>query len=230
MLIRDKRLGIPAMILAVLIAFSRLYLYVHYPTDVLAGIIIGILLFPFDAVGLSFPRLFINESIVVNVKYLIVGVLFIIASLTDFVDGRIARKYNLVTDLGKMLDAIADKILVDSVLIILASSGFISPVIAVIIIVRDIIVNAVKMAAGNAGNVVAASWTGKVKTTFLMIGITLTLFYNLPFELINIRISDITLIIACVLAIVSAIQYINANKQYISEKPIKNEDIEKIDV
>ena len=196
----------------------------------LTGIIIGILLFPFDAVGLSFPRLFINESIVVNVKYLIVGVLFIIASLTDFVDGRIARKYNLVTDLGKMLDAIADKILVDSVLIILASSGFISPVIAVIIIVRDIIVNAVKMAAGNAGKVVAASWTGKVKTTFQMIGITLTLFYNLPFELINIRISDITLIIACVLAIVSAIQYINANKPYISEKPVKNEDIEKIDV
>ena len=196
----------------------------------LTGIIIGILLFPFDAVGLSFPRLFINESIVVNVKYLIVGVLFVIASLTDFVDGRIARKYNLVTDLGKMLDAIADKILVDSVLIILASSGFISPVIAVIIIVRDIIVNAVKMAAGNAGKVVAASWTGKVKTTFQMIGITLTLFYNLPFELINIRISDFTLIIACVLAIVSAIQYINANKQYISEKPVKNEDIEKIDV
>lgn len=196
----------------------------------LTGIIIGILLFPFDAVGLSFPRLFINESIVVNVKYLVVGVLFIIASLTDFIDGRIARKRNLVTDLGKMLDAIADKILVDSVLIILSSSGFISPVISVIIIVRDIVVNAVKMAAGNAGKVVAASWTGKVKTTFQMIGVTLTLFYNLPFELINIRISDIMLIISCVLAIVSAIQYISANKKYISEKPVKNEDIEKIDI
>lgn len=196
----------------------------------LTGIIIGILLFPFDAVGLSFPRLFINESIVVNVKYLVVGVLFIIASLTDFIDGRIARKRNLVTDLGKMLDAIADKILVDSVLIILSSSGFILPVISVIIIVRDIVVNAVKMAAGNAGKVVAASWTGKVKTTFQMIGITLTLFYNLPFELINIRISDIMLIISCVLAIVSAIQYISANKKYISEKPVKNEDIEKIDI
>lgn len=196
----------------------------------LTGIIIGILLFPFDAVGLSFPRLFINESIVVNVKYLVVGVLFIIASLTDFIDGRIARKRNLVTDLGKMLDAIADKILVDSVLIILSSSGFISPVISVIIIVRDIVVNAVKMAAGNAGKVVAASWTGKVKTTFQMIGITLTLFYNLPFELINIRISDIMLIISCALAIVSAIQYISANKKYISEKPVKNEDIEKIDI
>lgn len=197
---------------------------------VLAGIIIGLLLFPFDAIGLSFPRLFINESIVVNVKYLIVGILFIIASFTDFLDGHLARKNNQVTDLGKMLDAIADKILVDSVLIILSSSGFISPVIAVIIIVRDIIVNAVKMAAGNAGKVVAASWTGKVKTTFQMIGIILTLFYNLPFELINIRISDIALIIACILAIVSAIQYINVNKEYIGQKKENNDDAERIEV
>lgn len=197
---------------------------------VLAGIIIGLLLFPFDAIGLSFQRLFINESLVVNVKYLIVGVLFIIASFTDFLDGYLARKNNQVTDLGKMLDAIADKVLVDSVLIILSSSGFISPVIAVIIIIRDIIVNAVKMAAGNAGKVVAASWTGKVKTTFQMIGITLTLFYNLPFELINIRISDIALIIACILTIVSAIQYINANKEFINPKKVNRDDAEKIDV
>ena len=194
----------------------------------LTGIIVTILLFPFDAVGLSFPRLFINEEMVINIKYIVVGILFIIASLTDFLDGYLARKNNQVTNLGKMLDAIADKILVDSVLIILSSSGFISPVIAVIIIIRDIIVNAVKMAAGNAGKVVAASWTGKVKTVFQMVGITLTLFYNLPFELINIRISDITLVIACILAIVSAVQYISANKQYISEK--KQEVIEKIEV
>lgn len=197
---------------------------------VLAGIIIALLLFPFDAMGLSFPRLFINESIVVNIKYLIAGVLFIIASLSDFLDGYLARKNNQITDLGKMLDAIADKILVDSVLVILSSSGFISPVIAVIIIVRDIVVDAVKMSASNKGKVVAASWTGKVKTTFQMIGITLTLFYNLPFELINIKISDISLIIACILAIVSAIQYINSNKQYIFEKYEIVDDIEKIDI
>lgn len=196
----------------------------------LSGVIIALLLFPFDAMGLSFPRLFINESIVVNIKYLIAGILFIIASLTDFLDGYLARKRNQITDLGKMLDAIADKILVDSVLVILSSSGFISPVVAVIIIVRDIIVDVVKMTAGNKGKVVAASWTGKVKTTFQMVGITLTLFYNLPFELINIKISDITLIIACILAVVSAIQYINANKQYFSEKTVVIDDIEKIDI
>lgn len=194
----------------------------------LTGVIVTILLFPFDAVGLSFPRLFINEEMVINIKYIVVGILFIIASLTDYLDGYLARKNNQVTNLGKMLDAIADKILVDSVLIILASYGFISPVIPVIIIIRDIVVNAVKMAAGNAGKVVAASRIGKVKTAFQMVGITLTLFYNLPFELINIRISDITLVIACILAIISAIQYISTNKQYITEK--KQEVIEKIEV
>ena len=183
----------------------------------LTGIIIGILLFPFDAVGLSFPRLFINESIVVNVKYLIVGVLFVIASLTDFVDGRIARKYNLITDFGKMIDAIADKILVNPILIILAASGFISPIIPVIIIARDSVVNSIKMIAGSKGQVVAAIKMGKLKTASLMVGITLTLFYNLPFELYNLKISDALLIIACVLSIISAAQYYSMNKKIIFE-------------
>ena len=191
---------------------------------ILSIVICILLIFPFSAIGFSFPV--IRTIVDIDSKYVIAGIIFIIASITDFLDGYLARKNNQVTNLGKMLDAIADKILVDSVLIILSSSGFISPVIAVIIIIRDIIVNAVKMAAGNAGKVVAASWTGKVKTVFQMVGITLTLFYNLPFELINIRISDITLVIACILAIVSAVQYISANKQYISEK--KQEVIEKI--
>lgn len=184
---------------------------------ILSFVLIIILLFPFDAAGIEIPKLFIDEKIVVDVKYLIAGVLFIIASLTDFVDGNLARKYNMVTDLGKMLDAIADKVLVNSVLIILAAYGFISPIIPVVIIVRDSIVNSIKMVAGNKGQVVAAINTGKFKTAFLMTGITLTLFYNLPFELWNIKISDALLIIACVLSVVSAIQYYNMNKKYIFE-------------
>lgn len=184
----------------------------------LAIFIIIVLLFPFDAAGITLPKLFIDESIVVDLKYIIAGILFIIASLTDFVDGYLARKYNLVTDFGKMLDAIADKILVNSVLIILASTGFISPIIPVIIIVRDSIVNSIKMIAGNKGNVVAAIKMGKLKTMFLMVGIVLTLFYNLPFELYNIRVSDVLLIIACVLSIISGIEYYNLNKKFIFEK------------
>ena len=163
------------------------------------------------------PKIFVNETIVVDIKYIIAGVLFIVASLTDFLDGYIARKYNLITDFGKMIDAIADKILVNPILIILAASGFISPIIPVIIIARDSVVNSIKMIAGSKGQVVAAIKMGKLKTASLMIGITLTLFYNLPFELYNLKISDALLIIACVLSIISAAQYYSMNKKIIFE-------------
>lgn len=190
------------------ITMSRIFLTI---------VIIIILLFPFESAGLDLPKLFINESLVVEVKYLIAGVLFIIASVTDFIDGHIARKYNLITDFGKMIDAIADKVLVNSVLIILASLGFISAIIPVVIIFRDTVVDSIKMIAGSKGNVVAAIKTGKYKTACLMVGVTLTLFYNLPFELLNIKVSEVLLIIACVLSIVSAIEYYNLNKKYIFE-------------
>ena len=173
--------------------------------------------------GFEIPKLYINESVVVDSKYWISGILFIIASLTDFFDGYIARKYNLVTDFGKMIDAIADKVLVNGVLILLASSGFISAIIPVVIVIRDIIVDSVKMLAGSKGKVVAAIKIGKLKTACLMVGIVLTLFYNLPFELINLRISDALLILACVFAIISAIQYYQMNKKYISTVPEKED-------
>lgn len=186
----------------------------------LSLIIIVLLLFPFDAAGMELPKLFINETIVVDLRYLIAGVLFVIASLTDFVDGKIARKYHMVTDFGKMIDAIADKVLVNSVLIILSSTGFISPVIPVIVILRDSIVNSIKMIAGNKGKVVAASRLGKLKTACLMTGITLTLFYNLPFELWNIKVSEALLVVACVLSVVSGVQYYMKNKHLIFEETI----------
>lgn len=185
----------------------------------LSLVLIIILVFPFDSLGISTYKLFIAEKLVVDVKYLIAGVLFIIASLTDFVDGYIARKYNMVTDFGKMVDAIADKMLVNSVLIILAASGFIHAIIPVVIVTRDIVVDTIKMIAGSKGKVVAAIKTGKIKTIFMMIGITLTLFYNLPFELINIRVSDILIIIATILSLISGVQYYQMNKKLIfSEK------------
>lgn len=179
----------------------------------LTVIIIAILLFPFDSVGISF---FINESLVINeIKYPIAGVIFIIASLTDFIDGYIARKYNLVTDFGKLIDAIADKILVNSSLIILAATGFIHPIIPVVVILRDEVVNSIKMLAASKGKVVAAIKSGKMKTACLMVGIVLTFFYNLPFELFNIRISDVLLVVATILSIVSGIQYYLLNKNII---------------
>lgn len=180
-------------------------------------LIIAILLFPFDSVGIPSLKLFINQMIVIDAKYFVAGVLFVLASITDFLDGFIARKYNLVTDLGKMLDSIADKFLVNSILIILSAQGFIHPIIPVIIVSRDIAVDVIKMIVGSKHEVVAAIKSGKIKAACLMVGIALTLFGNLPFELINIQVSSVLLIIATTLAVYSGIQYYQINKKFILE-------------
>ena len=184
---------------------------------VLSVFIIGLLCFPFYEVGLIFPTYSIG-GITVELQYLISGVVFIIASLTYWLDGYLARKNNQITDTGKMLDAIADKVLVNSVLIILAAQGFIHEIIPVVIVLRDIVVNAIKMEAAGKGKVVAAIGSGKLKTATLMVGTTLAFFYNLPFALIDIRVDVILLYIACVLSIVSAVQYFNINKTIIFPK------------
>lgn len=181
-------------------------------------IIIILLLFPFYSFGIEFPKYIINDNIVVDLKYIIAGVLFIIASLTDFLDGYVARKYDMVTDFGKMVDAISDKMLTNSLMIILACNGMIAPIIVVVFIVRDIIVDSIKMLIGNKGKAVAAIPIAKVKTATLMIGLTLTLFYNLPFELVNLRVSEYLLIISCVLSVVSGVKYYGMAKEYITAR------------
>lgn len=190
---------------------------------ILSVAIIILLVFPFYAVGLQFPSYTISGiSNPIELQYLIAGVIFVIASFTDFLDGHIARKYNLITDTGKMLDAIADKVLVNSVLIILAAHGFINEIIPVIIVLRDIVVNAIKMEAAAKGKVVAAIGAGKMKTATLMVGTTLAFFYNLPFALIDIEVASLLLYFACILSIVSAWQYFSMNKSIIFPK--KKED------
>ena len=189
---------------------------------IVMAVLIIIILLGWDSIislfAIEKPQLFVNETIVIDLKYIVAGILFIIASLTDFLDGYIARKYNLITDFGKLIDAIADKILVNSVLIILAAQGFIHPIIPVVIIVRDSVVNSIKMLAASKGKVVAAIKSGKVKTACLMVGIVLTLFYNLPFELWNISVSKVLLLIATILSIVSGVQYFTLNKHLIKDK------------
>ncbi|MBQ2408051.1 MAG: CDP-diacylglycerol--glycerol-3-phosphate 3-phosphatidyltransferase [Bacilli bacterium] len=182
---------------------------------IISIIIIFILLFPFDSMGINIPDFYINEQLVVHLEYLIAGVLFVIGSLTDFLDGYIARKYNLITDFGKLIDAIADKMLVNSVLIILASTGTISAIVPVVVILRDTVVNSIKMLAASKGKVVAAIKSGKYKTACLMIGVTLTLFYNLPFELFNLKVADFFLLVATILSLVSGVQYYFLNQNII---------------
>ena len=185
---------------------------------VLSIVIMILLLFPFEGLGIDLPTYLVNGNIYIELKYIVAGVLFIIASLTDFFDGYVARKYNMVTDFGKMVDAISDKMLTNSLLVILAAHGMISPVIAVIFIVRDIAVDTIKMIVGNKGKAVAAIGIAKLKTATLMVGLTLTLFYNLPFELIGIRVSDCLLIISAILSLVSGFKYYMMARQYIEVK------------
>lgn len=183
---------------------------------ILTIVMIIILIFPFYLVGFNFPQYEVG-GIYIRLEYIIAGIVFIIASLTDFLDGYLARKNNQVTDLGKMLDAIADKALVNSALIILAYKGFIPVVIPVIIIFRDTIVDAIKMQASSKGKVVAAIRSGKIKTASMMVGLVLTFFYNLPFEFWNIRVSDFLVYFATIMSIISMIEYFNLNKKLILE-------------
>ena len=191
------------------ITMSRIFLSV---------VILILLLFPWYQVGIDMPVYIVNGSINMDLKYIIAGILFIIASLTDFVDGRVARKYNMVTDFGKMLDAICDKILTNTLIVALACNGMVSPVIAVIIIGRDIIVDSIKMLIGNKGKAVAAIGVAKYKTATLMIGLTLKLFYDLPFSLFFNGISDFLLIVAAVLSIISGVKYYMMAQEYITDK------------
>lgn len=193
---------------------------------ILSVIILVMLLIPWHAFGFTWPE---YESIFkialdspINLKYVIAGILFLVASLTDRLDGQIARKRNMVTDFGKMLDAIADKILVNGVLIVLAYDRIIPVAIPVIIITRDIITDTCKMISGNKGKVVAASWTGKIKTVFMMTGLTLVFFNNLPFELIHFDFALLCLIVATVLSVISGCQYYFRTKDLILPKTEKN--------
>lgn len=184
---------------------------------VLAVIVLILLMFPYGAIGIDVPIYKIGANVTISLNYIIAGILFVIASFTDFLDGSIARKNNIVTDFGKVMDAIADKVLVNGVLMILAYNGNIPLVIPVVIITRDTVVDSIKMVAGSKGNVVAASICGKLKTICMMVGLSLTFFSNLPFELIGLRLDYILLLIATILSIYSGIQYFIVNKKFFLE-------------
>ena len=180
---------------------------------VLSIIIIILMVFPFEEIGLDIPVL--RFGIDLSIKYIICVVLFIGASVTDFFDGYLARKNNQVTDLGKMLDAIADKILVNPILIIFAAEGIISPIVPVVIVIRDICVNAIKMQAAANGKVVAAIMAGKIKTASLMIGIVLLFISDVPFIFINVRIDLLLIYFATIMSLVSLYDYFRLNKKII---------------
>lgn len=185
---------------------------------VISILVLIMMVFPFYQLGIEWPTYLIGGRVEASLQYIICAVLFIIASLTDFLDGYLARKNNQVTDFGKVMDAIADKILVNGILIVLAADGFLPMAIPVIITTRDIFVDSIKMVAGQSGKAVGASIMGKIKTICMMIGVSLKLLYNLPFELIGVYVADTLIILATVLSVVSGVQYYQNNKTALTKQ------------
>ncbi len=142
----------------------------------------------------------------------IAALIFIIAALTDSLDGYIARSRNQVTKFGKFMDPLADKLLVSAALISLVELDKVSAWIAIIIIAREFAITGLRVLAASEGITIAASWWGKIKTITQIIAITSILLNNYPFNLINFPFDRITLILAVIFTIISGVDYIYMNK------------------
>lgn len=138
---------------------------------------------------------------------------FILAALTDFLDGQIARRCGLVTNFGKFMDPLADKLLVCSALICLVGIGRLPAWIVIVIIAREFIISGFRLVAADNGIVIAASWWGKLKTVFQMIAVILLIIHWEPLQLAE----TLCVYIALVLTVVSLVDYIYKNKRVITE-------------
>ncbi|WP_408072171.1 CDP-diacylglycerol--glycerol-3-phosphate 3-phosphatidyltransferase [Butyrivibrio sp. JL13D10] len=166
----------------------------------------------FRVILIPFFVLFLLANIFGEADKWIAVTIFIVASLTDLADGKIARKYNLVTDFGKFMDPLADKLLVCSAIICLIELGRIPSWIVVIIIAREFIISGFRLIAVENGRVIAASYWGKFKTTFQMIMVIL-MIVNIPQLQI---VTTVIMYIALALTIISLCDYIIKNKDVMS--------------
>jgi CDP-diacylglycerol--glycerol-3-phosphate 3-phosphatidyltransferase len=144
-------------------------------------------------------------------------VVFALASFTDFLDGYLARKYKLITNFGKFMDPLADKLLVTSALVCFVELGLLNSWVVIIILSREFIVSIFRAIAAAEGIVIAASWWGKAKTISQMMMVIVLLLNNYPFELINLPVDQILIVLATVLTIVSGYDYIVKNKQVLKD-------------
>lgn len=144
---------------------------------------------------------------------IIAFIVFVIATITDKIDGTIARKYNLVTDFGKFLDPIADKLLVCSALICLTADGTIPAWITIVIIGREFIISAFRLVCADTGKTVAASWWGKSKTIAQMVTIIVLLLNIAQLKILE----DILIYVSLVLTVVSLVDYFVKNLNVLKE-------------
>lgn len=169
--------------------------------------IIRVCLIPFFVAALLFDH---GNNYTMRI---VANVLFIVASLTDLFDGKIARKYNLVTNFGKFMDPLADKLLVCSALICLIELGQLPAWVVIIIISREFIISGFRLVAADNGVVIAASYWGKFKTTFQMAAVILMIF-NIPALTL---VTNIVVVIAVALTIISLVDYVAKNIKILTE-------------
>lgn len=162
--------------------------------------------------------LFLIFFLVPNIPYgnIIATIIFITASLTDFIDGYIARKYHLVTNFGKFADPLADKLLVSAALICFVQLQLVPAWIIIVIISREFIISGFRLVASDNGVVIAASYWGKFKTTSQMI-MCILLIINLDYQVFNI-LEQIFTYLALALTVISLVDYLYKNRNVLSEK------------
>lgn len=176
-----------------------------------------VILFLTDGIMECFRIHTANGDIVFTLSDILVFVLFAVASFTDFLDGKIARSRNLITSFGKFVDPIADKLLVNSMLILFACTSRISVLAVLLMIWRDMIVDGLRMNASAKGKVVAAGMLGKIKTVLQMFAIIFLMLKNLPFAFVGIPMDQILLGAATIVSLASGIQYFIQLKDIVME-------------
>ncbi|MBQ8539143.1 MAG: CDP-diacylglycerol--glycerol-3-phosphate 3-phosphatidyltransferase [Ruminococcus sp.] len=167
-------------------------------------------------------------------NYLVAGLIFGVASITDYFDGKIARSRNLITDFGKFADPIADKILVISALVCFLARGLCDPIIIIIVLFREFVVTSIRLSAASSGKVVAANMWGKVKTVTQMIAIIAVFVFQVALEVYTVFpyapelaiqmmgniffvVGEVLLWISVVFTIISGVKYVIDNKDAISD-------------
>ena len=168
----------------------------------------------------------------INLVFLIIFVFFVIASFTDYLDGHLARKNNQVTDLGKFLDPVADKLLINSLVIFLVAPSVFAPYVpgecypvisfnvwcAILLVARDIVVDALRFIAANKGKVIAANIFGKAKTVLEMVAIGAVLLNGFPFRYFDkgwpagLHIADFLVYLATAASVISGVIYVVQNR------------------
>lgn len=199
---------------------SKILSICHISIAILALII---LMIPWYQLGISFPSFVAGGKIIIDSKYLLVGFLYILLFLLKFWEYKLEIVNRNNWSVLFVLRHACDKILLNGLLILLAYNGFLSAVIPVIVISKDILVENMKKLSADNGKMIEKSLLGITEKTCMSLGITFILFYNLPFELWNIFLSDALIMISAVLSVLNGCLYYFRAKNLMMKSMYKSE-------